>query len=223
MTKSQSDEIYASWAANADLWARAVREDLIPSRSAGTDRAIIDAVNGLKPQRVVDIGCGEGRLLRQLDCHGVGVDGSAALVAAAQAADGGGSYFTLTYEDLAAQPDKLGGPYDVAIFNFSLLGADVSGLLKAAGVSLVLGGGVLIQTLHPWAGRGEAGYQDGWRNETFSAFESDDWQPMPWYYRTMASWVKQLAASGLRVQAIHEPINEVSGEPLSVLFHCVGT
>ena len=220
---NHNDHISASWDTNADLWTRAVRQDLIPSRRAGTDQAIVDAVMALKPQRVVDIGCGEGWLIRQLGCDGVGVDGSAALIEAAQSADAAGHYFALTYEDLVAQPDKLAGPYDVAIFNFSLLGEDISDILRAARVSVspsVSGGAVLIQTLHPWAARGEGGYRNGWRHETFSSFASGEWQPMPWYYRTLETWCGEVEDAGLQLKAIHEPMHKTNGEPLSVIFHC---
>lgn len=55
-----------SWRANALAWTRAVRESRIESRRLATDRAIIEAVLARQPERVLDLGCGEGWLCRAL-------------------------------------------------------------------------------------------------------------------------------------------------------------
>ena len=55
-------ELAASWERNAANWTRVVREGLIPSRRAGTDAAILDAIAERAPRRLLDIGCGEGWL-----------------------------------------------------------------------------------------------------------------------------------------------------------------
>jgi len=70
-----------SWDKNAANWARAVREGLIPSRRAGTDDAIVSAIFSRRPSRILDVGCGEGWLIRRIcqltNCVAVGIDGSA--------------------------------------------------------------------------------------------------------------------------------------------------
>jgi SAM-dependent methyltransferase len=214
-----------SWERNAALWTVAVREGAIPSRAAGTDQAIIDAVTALRPRRIIDIGCGEGWLVRrladELGCEAAGMDGSAALIDQARAAHQGGSYMVLTYQALALRPDRLGGPYDVAVCNFSLLGEDIVPVLGAAAAALAQTGTLIVQTLHPWNISGAEAYADGWRNETFAAFESDAWAPMPWYFRTLGSWFEVFKAAGLAVTAVGEPINQQSRKPLSVIFHCM--
>ncbi|MBT3371104.1 MAG: class I SAM-dependent methyltransferase [Rhodospirillaceae bacterium] len=222
MTKN--NDIINSWERNAALWTTVVREGAIPSRAAGTDQAIIAAVKALRPRHILDIGCGEGWLVRHLaddlGCEAAGTDGSAALIESAQAAHQGGTYMLQTYETLAAQPGQLGGPYDAVICNFSLLGRDIAPILAAAMRSLAPDGTLLIQTLHPSAASGEAAYADGWRNETFASFTSGDWVPMPWYFRTFGSWFAVFKAVDLVVTAVDEPINQASGKPLSVIFHC---
>ncbi len=224
-----NSDIINSWERNAALWTTAVREEAIPSRAAGTDQAIIDAVKALRPRRVLDIGCGEGWLLRRLcdelrgepRCEATGTDGSAVLIDAARTAHQGGTYMVLSYETLAVQPDKLGGPYDAVICNFSLLDQDIAPILAAAAKSLAAEGRLLIQTLHPGAASGEGAYVDGWREETFASFTKGDWAPMPWYFRTLGSWFAAFKAAGLVVTAMDEPINQDSGKPLSVIFHCM--
>ena len=208
-----------TWTANAEAWTRAVRGGHIPSRRAGTDAAVIEAVvNGLPPAgRVLDIGCGEGWLVRALGALGAeahGVDASEPLVGAARA-EGGGTFGVLDYDDAAEDPARLGGPYDAAVFNFSLLGERAMGVLAAARRQLEVGGRVVVQTVHPVA----AGppYADGWREETFGGFE-EDFTPMPWFFRTFGTWVRTLDAAGLRLAEAREPVHPETGEPLSLLL-----
>jgi hypothetical protein len=41
---------------------------------------------------------------------------------------------------------------------------------------------------------------------------------MPWYFRTLASWISELETAGLRVSWIAEPIHPDTGDPLSLLL-----
>ena len=112
----------ASWDRNAANWTRVVREGLIPSRRAGTDAAVLDAITERAPRRLLDIGCGEGWLIRAVTartgCTAVGIDGAEALIAAARAADPVNDYRMLDYGDLGAA--EIGADFDVVVFNYSL-------------------------------------------------------------------------------------------------------
>ena len=183
-----------SWMANADAWTRTVREGRIASRRLATDAAIVDAVAERNPKRVLDLGCGEGWLMRALAERGIeaiGLDVSLELVMAAEEA-GGGRYRCCSYEELVEDPTRAGGPYDAIACNFSLLGADLVPLLRALRRNLPPGGALVIQTVHPWTAAGDEGYADGWRTETFDAFGDDFAEPMPWYFRTLGAWVRVL-------------------------------
>ena len=209
-----------SWMANAEAWTRAVREGRIPSRRLATDAAIVAAVAARQPKRVLDLGCGEGWLMRALAERGmetVGLDVSLELVMAAEET-GGGRFRCCSYEELADDPTRAGGPYDVIACNFSLLGADLVPLLGALRANLGPGGAVVIQTVHPWSAAGDEGYADGWRTETFDALGGEFAEPMPWYFRTLASWIEALRGGGLRLAALREPIHPQTGKPASLLM-----
>ena len=217
MSDHPADRLAASWTANADAWTRAVRDGAIPSRNAGTDAAVLEAVvRGLPPRgRVLDVGCGEGWLSRALDALGADVhggDASPSLVGAARAE--GGSFEVLSYAEAAADPDRLGGPYDAVVFNFALLGDDAVGVLRAAGDRLDVGGRVLIQTVHPSA---IDPYEEGWREEAFDGIGSG-FEPMPWYARTFGAWVRTVDAAALRLAEAVEPLHPETGAPLSLLL-----
>ena len=217
-------DIRSTWDANAVPWTSAVREGRIASRSAGTDAAIFRAIARLRPGRVADVGCGEGwlarRLALELGCEVRGFDGSERLIAAARAVHQGGTYAVLAYEDLVERPEALRGPYDVVVCNFALFGENVAPILAALRQSLEEGGKLLVQTLHPWAACGEAAYRDGWRQETFASMGSGDWRPMPWYFRTLESWLREIRAAGLVPAECREPVDAATGKPLSLILSC---
>jgi SAM-dependent methyltransferase len=209
-----------SWNDNASNWTRAVRDGLIPSRQAGTDAAILDTIVARAPVRLLDIGCGEGWLIRaaseRISCAGVGLDGSASLIEAARAADPRNRYFLLDYATFSNCPwTEIGGKFDVVTFNYALFSDDISALLKAAARRLSRDGVIIIQTLHPGSEKNE----DEWRNEDFFAFQGDDWAPMPWYFRTLDSWRAALSEAGLVPMEMREP-STPDGRTLSLMMIC---
>jgi 2-polyprenyl-3-methyl-5-hydroxy-6-metoxy-1,4-benzoquinol methylase len=176
----------------------------------------LDAIARRTPQRLLDIGCGEGWLIRaavaRTGCAAVGIDGAAALIDAAQTADPANSYHVLDYDGFAAS--DIGTDFDVAVFNYSLFAEDIGPLLRAAASRLAPGGAIVIQTLHPGDGQ-----EDGWRTEDFTAFDGNDWAAMPWYFRTLGSWRSALSDAGLEPRAMLEPLAE-DGRILSLLMVC---
>lgn len=217
-----ADVMRRSWDTNAAGWTRVVREELLASRKLATDAAIVEAIMSLRPRRVLDVGCGEGWLARELAGRGldvVGIDGSMELIQAARAA-GGAAFSVCAYDELVAEPRGAGEGYDVTACNFSLLEERIAPVLAALRTRLRPGGAVVVQTVHPWTARGDEGYRDGWRTETFAAMAGAAGisQPMPWYFRTLESWISELETAGLRVSRVREPVHPDSGEPLSLLL-----
>jgi 2-polyprenyl-3-methyl-5-hydroxy-6-metoxy-1,4-benzoquinol methylase len=207
-----------SWHHNAQSWIEAIRTGSIDSRLKVTDQAILLAVLGRQPERVLDLGCGEGWLLRALSersIEAIGVDGDATLVEFSRTSSAYRVHLA-NYEELAEAKVDIGNAYDVICANFALLHQDIIPLLAAMNALLAPGGALLIQTLHPWAAAG-GDYQDGWREETFEGFKGD-WQPMPWYFRTLSSWVNALDMAGFRLASVQEPQHPQSPLPQSLLL-----
>ena len=219
MSMLSDDTIVQSWSRNSDPWVAAVRGKQIASRALVTDAAVLEAVRSFSPRTGVDLGCGEGWLVRALpEVEMVGVDAIAGLVEAARAASGGsGDFRVMSYEEIAE--GKLALASDVAVCNFSLIGeASTAGLLRAAPTYLRPGGTLIVQTVHPLAACGEAPYVDGWREGSWAGFSSDFKDAPPWYFRTIASWVSLFADSGLRLVSLREPVHPETGKPVSLIL-----
>ena len=214
-----------SWTLNAEAWTTAVREQAIPSRRVATDAAIIAAcdrvLDGRHDMRVLDVGCGEGWLARELvkfGAHVTGIDASAPLIDVARASGGGVDYACVSYEQLESDPCVVAGPFDLVICNFALLDDRVVPLLSALARRLPASGVILVQTVHPWAAVGEGPYEEGWRTETWGAFGNAFPAPMPWYFRPIGSWIAVAREAQLVVDRLEEPLHPETKKPLSLLL-----
>jgi ubiquinone/menaquinone biosynthesis C-methylase UbiE len=107
------------------------------------------------PCRVLDAGCGEGRLPRDLKRLGyqvVGVDGSATLIAAARLADPGGRY---EVADAAALPLPDASVDLVTAFLSFQDVDDVDGAFREAARVLIPGGHLRSAIVHPMSSAGD--------------------------------------------------------------------
>lgn len=206
-----------SWHRNTDPWIAAVRNGEIESRTLVTNAAIVDAVRAFAPQTAVDLGCGEGWLVRALpEVTMIGVDAIAGLVQAAQAA-GGGEFRVLSYEQIAHGELQLA--VDLAVCNFSLIGKEaVEGLFRAAPSYLRRGGHLVVQTVHPVLACGEQAYIDGWRDGSWAGFKGGFQDAPPWYFRTLSSWIALFEHHGLRIRELREPLHPQTGKPASLIL-----
>lgn len=217
MNKLSDAQVISSWSKNTDPWTAAVRGGEIESRRLVTDQAIVDAVRSRAPRTGLDIGCGEGWLVRALDgVRMTGVDVVPGLIEQAHVA-GGGEFRVLSYEQIAR--GELALAVDVAVCNFSLIGKEsVDGVFGAARTLLNPGGALIVQTLHPLMACGDAPYVDGWRQGSWAGFSDDFVDAPPWYFRTLESWVRLYAGAGLRLVDIREPVHPATGKPASAIL-----
>lgn len=211
--------IVESWYKNVDPWTAAVRGGKIASRKQVTNQAIIDAILSCTPSSVLDIGCGEGWLVRELRARkisAIGVDAVPAFIDVARLA-GVGEFHTISYEDIAT--GKLDISVHTTVCNFSLLGKEsVEALLRATPSLLEPHGVLIVQTLHPVTACEDLPYQDGWRAGTWTGFSADFTDPAPWYFRTMESWTSLFTECGFRLREVREPVNPQTLKPVSVIF-----
>ena len=90
MNKQNEQKIINSWKNNVQPWIRAVRKSEIESRLLVTNEAIVNTILDQSPETVLDIGCGEGWLSRELKKSNVttlGVDIIPAFIECAQKED----------------------------------------------------------------------------------------------------------------------------------------
>jgi cyclopropane fatty-acyl-phospholipid synthase-like methyltransferase len=171
------------------------------------------------PGSVLDIGCGEGWLIRALaefGVEGIGVDAVPALIEQAVRA-GNGDFRVMSYEEIAT--GGLDVRVDVAVANFSLIGKEaVDDLVAAVPRLLARHGSLVVQTLHPVMASTDVPYEDGWRTGSWTGFSPDFSDPAPWYFRTMDSWTELLKKTGCRALEIREPVHPVTKKPASVVF-----
>jgi len=227
---SERDRLRASWESNAGAWTDAVRNGRIPSRRAGTDDAIVGACERVlrtrASARALDVGCGEGWLTRRLaspSVHATGIDASAALIDAARrtpAAPGAvpPSYEVVDYEQLRGDASRVPGPFDLIVCNYALLDDSLAPTLAALRPRLARDGSLVIQTVHPWVAAGDGPYDDGWRVETFTSFDRPFPSAMPWYFRTLESWLRGVQAAGLQLSGLDEPRHPETRRPLSLVI-----
>jgi 2-polyprenyl-3-methyl-5-hydroxy-6-metoxy-1,4-benzoquinol methylase len=211
--------IIDSWRKNASPWTDAVRGNRIESRTLVTNRAIVEAVLSRKPRTVLDIGCGEGWLVRSLAERGVraiGVDVVPELIDQATSA-GGGEFRVASYEQIAA--GDLDIKVDVVVANFSLIGREsVEAVVRRAPQLLTDGGALVIQTLHPVVAGAGHPYEDGWRDGSWAGFGDEFSDPAPWYFRTLESWKTLLRDARFKSIEVREPMHPGTGQSASVIF-----
>jgi 2-polyprenyl-3-methyl-5-hydroxy-6-metoxy-1,4-benzoquinol methylase len=211
--------IVDSWTRNAAPWTDAVRENRIESRNLVTNRAIVDAVLSRAPRTILDIGCGEGWLVRALAQHGIsgtGVDVVPSLIDQAASA-GGGDFRVASYEEIS--DGFLDLKVDAVVANFSLIGKEsVEGVISRTPELLEREGALIIQTLHPLVATGDQPYEDGWRHGSWAGFSSDFSDPAPWYFRTVETWKNLITECGFGSIEVREPLHPATGKPASIIF-----
>jgi SAM-dependent methyltransferase len=154
------------------------------------------------PRRVIDIGCGEGRLARDLTAAGydvVGVDGSPSLIAAAREADPAGTYLLADAADLPL-PDAT---FDLAIAFMSAQDIDdLDGAMREAARVLLPGGHLRMAIVHPLNSAG-----------TFSSYEPNATFEITGSYLEERQYAETFERDGLAMTFVsrHRPLERIAG------------
>ena len=192
----------ARWAAQADAWAAWADErredDILPVFCELLPRGAAKAL---------DVGCGEGRLTRELSRRGldaVGIDVAPRLVELAQVRDARGEYRVATAERL---------PFDdasfdlVVAFNVLMSVDDPARAIDEAGRVLRPGGHLCASVVHPLASSGE------WQDDRFLVrdylVERDHEQRVGGVvfanvHLPLHGWFDRLERAGFAVEALRE-------------------
>ena len=218
--KHLSDKrIIESWENNVYPWVTAIKEGEITSRVLVTNKAIYNTITKRNPKKLLDLGCGEGWLVRELEKTGVDSLGTDVIPEFIEYArkEGKGRYKVLPYEKLS--PDELNEKFDIVVCNFSLLGKEsVEHVFQQAPLLLNKGGAFIIQTIHPITATDANKYEDGWREGTWKGFSDKFTNPAPWYFRTLSSWNSLFHQNGFTLSSIEEPINPTTKTIASIIF-----
>ena len=208
-----------------DAWDEAATEWIAWARAPGHDsywRFHREALFDLVPapgELTVDIGCGEGRVSRDLVARGhrvVGIDGSAQLARAA--ADHPDPHGDVLIADGARLPLRAGCA-DLAIAFMSLQDIDdFTGSIAEAGRVLRPGGAFLAAIVHPVNAIGRFDDADDvaspfvitgdwYRSDQYSDRCTRDGLAMTFHsvHRPVADYVDALAEAGLLIDRIREP------------------
>lgn len=209
-----------AWDANAGFWLRIIREHRDRYRNELTDPAVFSAIGGVDGLDVLDIGCGEGYMARELVSRGArqvnGIDTSREMVKAADDAAINGTSFS------EASADKLPFPaesVDLVLANHVLNDLpDLNGAASEFARVLRPGGRFITLMLHPCFYEHDAERTPGSRmlsaDEYFArrdvtmAFEVDGLtspaKATNWV-RPLETYTEALTGNGLVITRLTEP------------------
>lgn len=212
--------VLKSWNSNAKEWNTVIDGEKIPSRKF-TNEAIVKAIASFNIKTIADFGCGEGWLCRKmtsLQIESVGFDGSFALIEKARQ-KGDENYVCLQFEEVIKGKALPEGPFDGAVFNFSIYQKEhLDMLLKNVLHHLNSGGILFIQTLHPfYLIENKFGYRSQWLQDSWKGLPGNFKDGHHWYARTLEDWIKLISTLPHTSFELREIIND-SENPLSLLF-----
>lgn len=221
MKTNKEEDIISSWHSNASNWIDVIEKNSIESRKLVTNKAILEAICHIKPHSVLDIGCGQGWLAKELAERGIsitGVDVVPNLVERAREITPG-NFFVASYEDIYEQRISFPRVFDAIVINFALIGKEsTEKLLAFLPVLLTAKGTLFIQTLHPYSRKALNDYASGWKTGSWDGLGNHFTHSYEWYFRTLEDWVQLLKDSGFKRVNANNTFHPTTGSPLSVIF-----
>ncbi|WP_318342622.1 class I SAM-dependent methyltransferase [Flagellimonas baculiformis] len=215
-----NEDILKSWEKNASEWVKVIQSNSIPSRKY-TNVAILDTIRQLKGKKIVDIGCGEGWLTREMEKMGwqaTGLDAIEGLVLEARK-NSEADFHVFTYEDIIEGKPIPNAPFDAAVFNFCLyLKEGLQQLLAHTLQQLSPKGTLVIQTLHPFfLLQNGLPYESQWLADSWKGLPGNFTDGHSWYARTFKDWISELN----QLKNINTHCKEITndeGKPVSLIL-----
>lgn len=222
LTVGTADEGKRRWEENAAFWVQIIREHRDRYRTELTDPAMQEAIGGCDGLVVLDAGCGEGYMAREIRHRGatqvVGVDKSEALIDAATTAAGGDAGLTFRTADIGALPfnDAI---FDLVVANHVINDLeDITAAVHEFARVLKHGGRLVMLMLHPcfygMRAEREAVRRNLSVNEYFSTraieqhFNVDGLvspSPAVYWVRPLEDYTQALADAGFFITGLLEP------------------
>lgn len=211
---------HEAWDANAEFWLRIIRDRRDRYRTELTDSAVLDAIGDVADLDVLDVGCGEGYMARELATRGAhqvnGIDTSRELVKLAEAAMVPGTSFS---EANAGDLQFPAESFDLVLANHVLNDLpDIAGPIGEFARVLRPGGRFVALMLHPCFYEDNAERTPGSRMLSASEYFARRGVRLPFevdgltspaastsWVRPLESYTEALTGSGLAITRLTEP------------------
>lgn len=195
------------WSDSAEAWiAHLERGDRL--REHILDPILFDWIAARPFERGIDIGCGEGRLVRRLGSKCVGVDPTARLIEEARRKDPGGGYVVAPAEQIPF-PD---GHFDLVLSCLVLLDiADLGPAMAEMRRVTSPGGRVLFASLSPYSTACSGDFTKSPKGYTAEACDRLQWSGIDIvnYHRPLEAYMNAFLSEGFRLTRFAEPTPSV--------------
>jgi ubiquinone/menaquinone biosynthesis C-methylase UbiE len=211
------DELAAEWEELAPAWIERIRGKGDESREHLLDEWMLRAVGEVRDQRVIDLGCGEGRFCRMLaerGAHITGVDLSAKMIAAANAHRISDEQYLVA--DMEHLHELADGSFNLAVSYITLVDLhDLGASLREAFRVLRPSGRFIVCNLASMVTAGNRWLRDEQRNKIcfyLDNYFDESRRSMQMCggavsnaHRTLATYLNGFISAGFMLEGIEEP------------------